>query len=114
LQIRRLQQLSAATSVRVSFFGGDAHSNSMGLLKSVIPTPPEQDHRYMPGFVTSAIGVSPINSKICTLYNKLSEAPHTILSGTTSDVMVSTHTTPMGSGMSHPHPQVLTSTATFD
>ena len=61
--IQELQELAREKSVRITILGGDVHLAAAGEFKSnpKLGIPKDQDHRYMPNVISSAIVLSLIH-----------------------------------------------------
>ena len=76
--IHMLQAFSKEHSVRVSILGGDVHLAAIGRFYSnpKLAIPAEQDHRYMPNVVSSAITNKPPPQAVANLLAKRNKIHH--------------------------------------
>lgn len=76
--IQELQELAAEKSVRVTILGGDVHLGAVGQFYSNknLGIPKDQDHRYMPNVVSSAIVNTPPPVMMADVLNKRNKIHH--------------------------------------
>jgi len=76
--IQELQELAAEKSVRVTILGGDVHLGAVGQFYSnkKLGIPKDQDHRYMPNVVSSAIVNTPPPVMMADVLNKRNKIHH--------------------------------------
>lgn len=76
--IQELQELAAEKSVRVTILGGDVHLGAVGQFYSnkKLGVPKDQDHRYMPNVVSSAIVNTPPPVMMADVLNKRNKIHH--------------------------------------
>lgn len=76
--IQELQELAAEKSVRVTILGGDVHLAAVGQFYSnkKLRIPKDQDHRYMPNIISSAIVNTPPPEMMGDILNKRNKTHH--------------------------------------
>ncbi|KAF2155805.1 hypothetical protein K461DRAFT_221103, partial [Myriangium duriaei CBS 260.36] len=76
--IQELQELAAEKSVRITILGGDVHLGAVGQFYSrkTFGIPKDQDHRYMPNVVSSAIVNTPPPVLMSDILNKRNKVHH--------------------------------------
>jgi hypothetical protein len=76
--IEELQELAAEKSVRITILGGDVHLCAVGQFYSnkKLGIPKDQDHRYMPNIVSSAIVNTPPSDMVADVLNKRNKVHH--------------------------------------
>jgi hypothetical protein len=76
--IQELQELAAEKSVRVTILGGDVHLCAIGQFYSnkKLGIPKDQDHRYMPNVISSAIVNTPPSDMVADVLNKRNKVHH--------------------------------------
>ncbi|KAL2350237.1 hypothetical protein BJ546DRAFT_859846, partial [Cryomyces antarcticus] len=76
--IQELQELAAEKSVRVTILGGDVHLGAVGQFYSnkKLGIPKDQDHRYMPNVISSAIVNTPPPPLMGDILNKRNKTHH--------------------------------------
>lgn len=76
--IQELQELAAEKSVRITILGGDVHLAAVGQFytKKKLSVPKDQDHRYMPNIVSSAIVNAPPPDIMADVLNKRNKIHH--------------------------------------
>jgi hypothetical protein len=76
--IQELQELAAEKSVRITLLGGDVHLCAIGQFYSnkKLGIPKDQDHRYMPNIVSSAIVNAPPSDMVADVLNKRNRVHH--------------------------------------
>jgi hypothetical protein len=76
--IQELQELAAEKSVRITMLGGDVHLCAAGQFYSnkKLGIPKDQDHRYMPNIVSSAIVNTPPSDMVADVLNKRNKVHH--------------------------------------
>ncbi|KZF25922.1 hypothetical protein L228DRAFT_206194, partial [Xylona heveae TC161] len=76
--IQELQELAAEKSVRVTILGGDVHLAAVGQFYSnpKLSIPKDQDHRYMPNVISSAIVNTPPPELMADTINKRNRVHH--------------------------------------
>ncbi|KAH6669570.1 hypothetical protein B0J14DRAFT_672588 [Halenospora varia] len=76
--IQELQDLAAEKSVRVTILGGDVHLTAIGQFYSnpKLGIPKDQDHRYMPNVISSAIVNAPPPDTLADVLNKRNKVHH--------------------------------------
>ncbi|KAF2099322.1 hypothetical protein NA57DRAFT_19645, partial [Rhizodiscina lignyota] len=76
--IQELQELAAEKSVRITILGGDVHLAAVGQFYSnkKLRIPKDQDHRYMPNIISSAIVNTPPPELMGDILNKRNKIHH--------------------------------------
>ncbi|PWW78854.1 hypothetical protein C7212DRAFT_349410 [Tuber magnatum] len=76
--IERLQEFAAEKSVRITILGGDVHLAGIGQFYSspALHVPRENDHRYMPNVISSAIVNTPPPNAMADVLNKRNKVHH--------------------------------------
>lgn len=76
--IQELQELAADLSVRITILSGDVHLGAVGQFYSnkLLGLPKDQDHRYMPNVVSSAIVNTPPSDMVADVLNKRNKIHH--------------------------------------
>ncbi|CAZ84450.1 unnamed protein product [Tuber melanosporum] len=76
--IERLQDFAAEKSVRITILGGDVHLAGIGQFFSSpkLHIPRENDHRYMPNVISSAIVNTPPPNAMADVLNKRNKVHH--------------------------------------
>jgi hypothetical protein len=76
--IQELQELAAEKSVRITILGGDVHLCAIGQFYSnkKLGIPKDQDHRYMPNVISSAIVNTPPSDMVADVLNKRNRVHH--------------------------------------
>ena len=76
--IQELQELAREKSVRITILGGDVHLAAAGEFKSnpKLGIPKDQDHRYMPNVISSAIVNAPPSDNVADVLNKRNKVHH--------------------------------------
>jgi len=76
--IQELQELAAEKSVRITILGGDVHLGAVGQFYTPkkFGIPKDQDHRYMPNVVSSAIVNTPPPVMMSDILNKRNKVHH--------------------------------------
>ncbi|KAF2426495.1 hypothetical protein EJ08DRAFT_637967 [Tothia fuscella] len=76
--IQELQELAAEYSVRITILGGDVHLGAVGQFYSNkrLGIPKDQDHRYMPNVISSAIVNTPPSDMVADVLNKRNKVHH--------------------------------------
>ncbi|RDW75963.1 hypothetical protein BP5796_06784 [Coleophoma crateriformis] len=76
--IQELQELAADKSVRITILGGDVHLAAIGQFYSnpKLKIPKDQDHRYMPNIISSAIVNTPPPDMLADVLNKRNKVHH--------------------------------------
>ncbi|RPA96163.1 hypothetical protein L873DRAFT_1695539 [Choiromyces venosus 120613-1] len=76
--IERLQEFAAEKSVRITILGGDVHLAGIGQFYSnpKLHIPRENDHRYMPNVISSAIVNTPPPNAMADVLNKRNRVHH--------------------------------------
>ncbi|GAB7343495.1 hypothetical protein MBLNU457_1509t1 [Dothideomycetes sp. NU457] len=76
--VQELQELAAEKSVRITILGGDVHLAAVGQFYSPkkFGIPKDQDHRYMPNIVSSAIVNTPPPVMMGDILNKRNKVHH--------------------------------------
>ena len=76
--IHRLQELAKTCDIRVTILSGDVHLAALGRFYSdpKLNIPAEQDHRYMPNIVSSAITNKPPPQAVANLLAKRNKIHH--------------------------------------
>ncbi|KAG8533395.1 uncharacterized protein KY384_002178 [Bacidia gigantensis] len=76
--ILRLQAIAEENNIRVSILGGDVHLAALGRFysKPSLQIPPEQDHRYMPNIISSAITNKPPPKAVANLLARRNKIHH--------------------------------------
>ncbi|TLD24644.1 metallo-dependent phosphatase [Venturia nashicola] len=76
--VQELQELAAEKSVRITMLGGDVHLCAAGQFYSnkKLGIPKDQDHRYMPNIISSAIVNTPPSDMVADVLNKRNKIHH--------------------------------------
>jgi hypothetical protein len=76
--VQELQELAAEKSVRITILGGDVHLCAIGQFYSnkKLGIPKDQDHRYMPNIISSAIVNTPPSDMVADVLNKRNRVHH--------------------------------------
>jgi hypothetical protein len=76
--IQELQELAADMSVRITILSGDVHLGAVGQFFSnkALGLPKDQDHRYMPNVISSAIVNTPPADFVADVLNKRNKTHH--------------------------------------
>jgi hypothetical protein len=76
--IQELQELAADYSIRITILSGDVHLGAVGQFYSnkVLGLPKDQDHRYMPNVISSAIVNTPPADMVADILNKRNKIHH--------------------------------------
>jgi hypothetical protein len=76
--IRELQHIASTKSVRVTILGGDVHLAAVGQFytNKKLKIPKDQDHRYMPNVISSAIVNTPPPGMMADILNKRNKVHH--------------------------------------
>lgn len=76
--VQELQALAAEKSVRITLLGGDVHLAAVGQFYSnrALCLPKDQDHRYMPNIISSAIVNTPPADMVADAVNKRNKVHH--------------------------------------
>jgi len=76
--VQELQELAAEKSVRITILGGDVHLCAIGQFYSnkKLGIPKDQDHRYMPNVISSAIVNTPPSDMVADVLNKRNKIHH--------------------------------------
>ncbi|KIW01007.1 uncharacterized protein PV09_07524 [Verruconis gallopava] len=76
--IQELQELAADLSVRITILSGDVHLCAVGQFYSnkTLGIPKDQDHRYMPNVISSAIVNTPPADMVADVLNKRNKVHH--------------------------------------
>ncbi|QDS67905.1 hypothetical protein FKW77_008369 [Venturia effusa] len=76
--VQELQELAAEKSVRITILGGDVHLCAAGQFYSnkKLGIPKDQDHRYMPNIISSAIVNTPPSDMVADVLNKRNKIHH--------------------------------------
>lgn len=76
--IQELQELAADMSVRITILSGDVHLGAVGQFFSnkILGLPKDQDHRYMPNVISSAIVNTPPADLVADALNKRNKIHH--------------------------------------
>ncbi|PQE20300.1 Transcription factor protein [Rutstroemia sp. NJR-2017a BBW] len=76
--IKEFQDLAAEKSVRITFLGGDVHLGAIGQFYSnpKLKIPKDQDFRYMPNVISSAIANAPPPDMLADILNKRNKVHH--------------------------------------
>ncbi|KAK4990448.1 hypothetical protein LTR50_002471 [Elasticomyces elasticus] len=76
--VQELQELASEKSVRITILGGDVHLGAVGQFytNKKLGVPKDQDHRYMPNIVSSAIVNTPPPPMMGDILNKRNKIHH--------------------------------------
>lgn len=76
--VQELQELAAQRSVRITILGGDVHLGAVGQFYSnkALGISKDQDHRYMPNVISSAIVNTPPPVMMADVLNKRNKTHH--------------------------------------
>jgi hypothetical protein len=76
--IQELQELATIKSVRITILSGDVHLGAVGQFYSnkALGVPKDQDHRYMPNVISSAIVNTPPADIVADALNKRNKVHH--------------------------------------
>ncbi|GAM82693.1 hypothetical protein ANO11243_006760 [Dothideomycetidae sp. 11243] len=76
--IQELQELAAEKSIRITILGGDVHLGAVGQFytRKAFGVPKDQDHRYMPNVISSAIVNTPPPVVMSDVLNRRNKVHH--------------------------------------
>jgi hypothetical protein len=93
--VKELQHIASTKSVRVTILGGDVHLGAIGQFFSnkKLGLAKEQDHRYMPNIISSAIVNTPPPEMMADILNKRNKIHHLDANTDENMVPIFTHDT---------------------